>query len=54
MKILPSPAVPGETPWQKLDNAFRQVLTVSKDALVKEEAKEKIAREKKRAVKKPH
>jgi hypothetical protein len=54
MKILPSPEVPGETPWQRLDNAFRQVLTVPKEALVKEEAKEKAAREKKRAAKRPH
>jgi hypothetical protein len=54
MKTLPSPEVPGETPWQRLDNAFRQVLTVPKEALVKEEAKEKAVREKKRAAKKPH
>jgi hypothetical protein len=54
MKILPSPEVPGETPWQRLDNAFRQVLTVPKAAILKEEAKEKIEREKKRAAKKPH
>jgi hypothetical protein len=54
MKILPSPEVPGATPWQRLDNAFRQVLTVPKEALVKEEAKEKAVREKKRAAKKPH
>jgi hypothetical protein len=54
VKILPSPAVSGETPWQRLDNAFRQVLTVPKAAILKEEEKEKLDREKKRSTKKPH
>ena len=34
--------------------AFRNVLTVPKEAILKEEAKEKRQREKKRAGKKPH
>jgi len=54
MKILPSPNIPGETPWQKLDNAFRQILTVSKSALLKAEEQEKLEREKKRKAKKLH
>jgi hypothetical protein len=53
MKILPQPDVPGATPAERLDNAFRQVLTVPKSALLKAEEQEKIEREKKRAAKKP-
>jgi hypothetical protein len=51
----PRPADPpeGGTPWQRLDLAFRKVLTVSKEALLKEEAKEKRQRQKRRAAKKP-
>lgn len=36
---LPAPDVPGNTPWEKLDNAVRKVFSVSKDALTKEEKK---------------
>jgi hypothetical protein len=55
MKLPSPPDIPeGGTPWQRLDFAFRKVLTVPKEALLKEEAKEKRAREKKRAAKKPH
>jgi hypothetical protein len=43
----------GGTPWERLDAAFRKVLTVPKEALLKEERKQKRQREKKRA-KKPH
>jgi hypothetical protein len=43
----------GGTPAQRLDMAFRKVLTVPKAALLKEEARERQEREKKRAAKKP-
>jgi len=55
MKLPSPPDLPeGGTPAQRLDLAFRKVLTVSKTALLKEEEKEKREREKKRAAKKPH
>jgi len=38
-----------ETPWARLDRAFRTVLTVPKQALLKEEAKLKRLRQRKRA-----
>lgn len=41
MKPLPPPDVPGKTEFQRFDNAVRQVLTVSKEELLKREAKEK-------------
>jgi len=45
----------GGTPAERLDLAFRKVLTVPKEALVEEEKREKEQREKKRAAKKkPH
>jgi len=53
MKPLPAPDVPGKTPWEKLDNAVRTVFTVSKEALLKEEARRKRVRAKKRAKKNP-
>jgi hypothetical protein len=43
MKPLPPPAVMGNTDWQRFDNAVRQVLTVSKEELLKREAEEKKA-----------
>ena len=45
------PPVPGDTPWERFDNAFRKIITVSKESFVKGEAKRKKAREKKRAKK---
>jgi hypothetical protein len=44
----------GGTPAQRLDLAFRKVLTVPEEALVKAEQKEKREKEKKRAAKKPN
>jgi hypothetical protein len=46
MKPLPPPPVPGKTEFQRFDNAVRQVLTVSKDELLKREEREKQKREK--------
>jgi hypothetical protein len=42
----------GGTPAERLDMAFRKVLTVPKEALLREEAKEKRQREKRRSGKK--
>ena len=51
MNPLPPPTVPGDTPGQKLSNALRMVLTVSKDDLLRKEARLKRASAKKRAKK---
>ncbi len=50
--MKPAPNVPGETPSERLSNALRMVLRVSKPDLLKKEARLKRAKEKKRAVKK--
>ena len=47
----PPPDVEGNTPWERFDRAFRTVLTVPKEALLKEEARLKRLRDKKRAKK---
>jgi len=52
MKLPPPVHVHGNTPAERLDLAFRKVLTVSKQELLKEEAKLKRQREKRRAKKK--
>jgi hypothetical protein len=44
MKPLPAPRVPGKTEFQRFDNAVRQVLTVSKEELLKREEQEKSPR----------
>jgi hypothetical protein len=49
MKPLPAPSVPGNTDAQRMSNALRMVLTVSKDDLLKKEARLKRASAKKRA-----
>ena len=51
MKPAPAPKVPGATPWERLDNAIRLVLTVPKESVVKAEARTKKLRPKKRAKK---
>ena len=52
MRTPPPADLPeGGTPAERLDMAFRKVLTVPKEALVREEAKEKRQREKKRGKK---
>jgi hypothetical protein len=48
----PPPQVPGKTEFERFDNAVRQVLSVSKEELLKREAREKSTREKKRRPKK--
>ena len=53
MKPAPAPNVPGDTDAERMDNALRKILTVSKDDLLKEEAKWKRARARKKRAKKP-
>jgi hypothetical protein len=48
MKPAPPPKLPEATPWERLDRAFRTVITVPKETLLKEEAKWKRARAKKK------
>jgi hypothetical protein len=53
MRLLPAaPNVPGDTPAERLSNALRMVLRVSKADLLKKEARIKRASERKRAAKK--
>jgi hypothetical protein len=47
MKPLPAPRVPGKTESERFDNALRQVFSVSKDELLKREAREKRKKERK-------
>ena len=56
MKLPPPVNLPeGGTPAERLDAAFRRVLTVPKEEILRQEAEEKAAREKKKAAKKkPH
>lgn len=48
MKPASSVPVPGETPWERLDSAVRTIFKVPKEALLKEEKRQKKVREKKR------
>lgn len=48
MNPLPAPKVPGKTEFERFDNAVRQVLSVPKEALLKQEAREKKTRERKK------
>jgi hypothetical protein len=47
MKPLPPPHVPGNTEWERFDNAVGKLLSVPKEAFLKEEARLKRARKKK-------
>ena len=49
--MKPAPNVPGNTEFERFDNAFRKIITVPKEAFLKEEARLKKLREKKRAKK---
>jgi hypothetical protein len=42
---------PRQTPWDRLDQAFRTVITVPKERLLKEEARLKRQKQRKRAKK---
>ncbi len=48
MNPLPAPKIPGKTEFERFDNAVRQVLTVSKEELLRREAEDKRTREKSR------
>jgi len=48
MKPEPAPKVEGKTPWKRLDNAVRHIFTVSKEDVLKAEAKAKQTRQKSR------
>jgi len=52
MKPSPPPRIPGKTEAERMDNAVRKMLTVSKADALKHEAKEKRERKKKRAARK--
>ena len=52
MKPLPPPPVPGKTESERFENAMRQVLSVSKEELLRREAQEK--REKEQLKQKAH
>ena len=54
MKPLPAPYVTDKNEAERMDAAVRKMFTVSKADVLKQEAKEKRQREKKRAAKKPH
>jgi hypothetical protein len=52
MKPLPpAPDVPGKTEYERFDNAVRQVLTVSKDDLLKRESRERRKKQRKKIAK---
>jgi hypothetical protein len=38
------PEVPGNTEWERFDNAFRKIITVPKEAFLKQETRLKRAR----------
>ena len=52
MKPLPAPSVPGDTEAARFDHAVRKMFSVSKEDVLKEEAKWKQARELKKRTKK--
>jgi hypothetical protein len=53
MRLPPTANIPdGGTPAERLDLAFRKVLTVTKEEILKQEAKEKQQRDKQRPIKK--
>jgi hypothetical protein len=52
MNPKPPPYVPGNTDFERFDNAVRKMFTVSKKDVMKEEAKWKRARARKKGPKK--
>jgi hypothetical protein len=49
MRPLPAPNVPGDTEADRMSNALRRVLMISKSDLLKKESRLKRARARKRA-----
>jgi hypothetical protein len=54
MKPAPAPNVPGNTDAERMSNALTKVLAVSKEDLLKAEAKWKRARARKKRATKPN
>jgi len=52
MKTHPPPEVPGDTEWQRFDNAVRKMFTVPEAAILRERERMKAEREKKKGAKK--
>jgi hypothetical protein len=52
MKPLPAPNVPGDTEAERFDNTVRKMFSVSKEELLKREAKWKRAQARKKRTKK--
>ena len=53
MRPLPAPNVPGNTEAERFDNAVRKIFSVSKEEVLKREAKWKRARARKKRDKQP-
>jgi len=49
MKPAPAPDVPGNTEWERFDNAVTMVLKVPKEAFLKEDIRRKAKYRRKRA-----
>ena len=52
MKPLPAPDIPGSTEAERMDNAVRKLFTVSKEDYLKEEARLRRIRDRKKRAKK--
>jgi len=52
MNPLPAPPVPGNTDWERFDNAVRKVFSVSPEAIQQETLRMKRERENKKRAKK--
>lgn len=48
MKPLPAPQIPGDTDAERMDNAVRKLFTVSKEDYLREEARLKKRRDRKK------
>jgi len=47
--MKPAPDVAGNTPWERLDSAVRQIFTVSKESVIANEIRRKRAKRRKKA-----
>jgi hypothetical protein len=54
MKPNPAPSVPGETDWQRFDNAVRNIFNVPEASILKERQRMEAERAKKKREKKSH
>jgi hypothetical protein len=52
MKPNPAPSVPGDTEWQRFDNAVRNIFKVPETAILKERQRMEAERAKKKRAKK--